>query len=737
MYLLTADFKQTLEKALARGYAEVKIVKCVTLGPPEAGKTQAKSALVGRFDRSNESTPMSTGAEVVMERYISRKTSWEPITRGKLTEILHRTVQEISPSISGSTHISSSQSDALMREGLQVEMNATTSSSQQYVSTNTISNAQREKEVLQMKFHELKRSVEEDLMESDGATLTDGMSLQRFRIVHLIDSGGQPAFFDIHPVIATSRAVYLLVYNMDEGLEAKPNITYRKKDFPTKDMPNEKQTNLDMIIGSLITIHHCKQKFAKMDKELRHWFRESISESVDAVPVLIAGTRKKVESIGSESKKLAAGCSHLPSWKEVLPCTLNGTRLFPVDSMDPTCEGVQALRDAITEAESTYQLRLPISWLFCQLIFLSADKNLQTIPFSDLRDLCQHENLVSDHHEFLAMIRTFHLLGIISFPHFDQEKVLDDQWNPDAYPVFTNPDVLYQQVTKILEVVFRRLEITKMKPRTRRNLEALQSNGKLNVHTLSHLGIPDQLGSYTGFHSYLLELLVQWRLAARLASKASAGNADGGATFECFIPSVFPVYNQKSFHFLECPIHCLAFTFLASLQDGRTFYHVPQGIFPHLIVNLLTMFKAYRIQHNTDSYKCLFRDAAIFVIKPSLCSTMEHSYSVVVTDVMDHISISIYPSHVELRESDRDCHQIIRDFKSAVNSAYEQMYCTVHPVTLACPCPCGRIQKCHLAAIVPCIGTPARYNQECLSSECPNWVQDCPEDIAAILSQGR
>ena len=33
--------------------------------------------------------------------------------------------------------------------------------------------------------------------------------LNRICIVHLIDSGGQPAFFDINPVIVASRAVYL------------------------------------------------------------------------------------------------------------------------------------------------------------------------------------------------------------------------------------------------------------------------------------------------------------------------------------------------------------------------------------------------------------------------------------------------------------------------------------------------------------------------------------------------
>ena len=431
-----------------------------------------------------------------------------------------------------------------------------------------------------------------------------------------------------------------------------------------------------------------------------------------------------------------AVCSHLPSWKEVLPCTLTGTRLFPVDSKDPNCDGVQVLRDAITEAECTYQLHLPISWLFCQLIFWSAAENLQTLPFSSLSDLCQREGLVSDDRECLAMIRTFHLLGIFFFPYFDQEQTLGNQWKPDSQPVFTKPDVLYQQVTKILEVAFCHLEVTTMKPAKRRSLEELQSNGRLNVGTLYHLNIPDQLGSYIGFHAYLLEQLVHWRLAARLASKGSAGSIRG--KIEYFIPSVFPPRNEEPFCFpAKCPIPDLAFTFKDALEGKMQFYCVPLGIFPHLIVNILTAAKGYDIQYNTDTYKCLFRDTAIFVIKPSSSSTVEHSYNVRVTDNMSHISILIRPSHTAMIWSERDCHRIIRDFQSATEDAYERIYHTRYLVTLACTCPCHRIPKAHLAAILPHAGTPAQYIQECLSTEGPNWLQDCPKDIAAIMNQSR
>lgn len=176
---------------------------------------------------------------------------------------------------------------------------------------------------------------------------------------------------------------------MEEGLEAKPKITYQKSSFPTKELPNMKQSNLDMIKCSLLAIHDCKRKFVRMERELHDWFGKSISQSEDAsVPVLVVGTRKKVESIASESKKLAVGCGHLPTWSEVLHCDKTGMKLFAVDSMDQGCEGLESVRDVIDKGECTYNLPLPLSWVLCQLIFLSADEDLHVLTYADLRDLC-------------------------------------------------------------------------------------------------------------------------------------------------------------------------------------------------------------------------------------------------------------------------------------------------------------------------------------------------------------
>ena len=718
------DFRKLLKKALTKGYVEVEIVKCVTFGPPEAGKTQLKSGLMGRFDDSKESTNVSTAADIVMQRCVCGKTSWELLTQEQLLKSLHKTVATEDFNAKAASATSSAAA----------KMNAVTSSvkveepGHQRTVNSTIHDEVNRNDALLRQFSTLiRRYVERELMDCDS---TEVRCLQKLRMIHFIDSGGQPAFLDVHPVITSSRAYYLLVYNMEEGLEAKPKFTYRKSSFSTNEVPNKKKSNMDMISESLLVLHHCQQKFAKMDKKLHQWFGKSIVQG-ENLPVLVVGTRRDDQKMVSESEKLSAGCGHLPTWSEVLDCTDSGTKLFAVESKNQRCKGLQSVRDVINEMECSYRLPLPISWVLCQLIFWSTDQEeFHVLNYADLQDICLKEDIVATNEEFLAMIRVFHYLGIFCFPYFDQEQTLGDGWKPDTHPVFTNPDMLYRHVTKILEVGFINLVKTKMILETKKRLRKLQNDGRLCIGTLCHLNIPDQLGSFSGFQSYLLELLVQWGLAAKLDSMDSAGNAVTDTDFEYFIPSVLAASGHEyGLNATDISID-LAFTFVMS-QQNMPFYDIPQGIFPHVVVNILTAHKHYNLNPGN---RCLFRDMAIFVIRPSPCNTMNYSYNVLLTENMDHISIRIQPSHAAMNWTAPDCHQIMSDFQIAIEDVHRQMYLTDHSVTLACQCPCRRFHKDHLAAILS--RTDQCYLQ-CLSIGGLYHEEYCPEQIATIVNQGK
>ena len=381
------------------------------------------------------------------------------------------------------------------------------------------------------------------------------------------------------------------------------------------------------------------------------------------------------------------------------------------------------MRQEVDRAGCIFKLRLPVSWFLCQLIFLSVDDKLHVLTFSSLQDLCLQEGLNSNPDEFIAMVRTFHLLGIFSFPYLDQELILRDQWRPDDKPIFTNPDVLYQQVTKILEIAYCNLAQTPTEPTTRESLTALQSSGRLDSDTLSYLGIPDDLGLYSGFHDYLLERLVHWGLAAKPTTKISEGVAVAGRD-AFFIPSVLPACDKAP---VTCSESTLSFTFCLSLPDNSKVNYVPLGIFPHLIVHIEG--QGYEIQENTDCQSCLFRDVATFGIEPSHSNKMQYAYNVMVVDKMDRVTIAIDPAQ-EDKSSNADCQQIVSDFKQAIETVYEGIYQVPLAVTEASECRCDKQPPSHLAMIIRC-------ENGCYAIQCllPGKKKrfECPQEIAALL----
>ena len=76
----------------------IDVLKIVTLGPPAAGKTQLKKGLLGNFDPSDDSTPMSTRPTVVVERYIQNESKWVEFTMEKSKQQLNLWVSSRSTS---------------------------------------------------------------------------------------------------------------------------------------------------------------------------------------------------------------------------------------------------------------------------------------------------------------------------------------------------------------------------------------------------------------------------------------------------------------------------------------------------------------------------------------------------------------------------------------------------------------------------------------------------------------
>ena len=540
---------------------EVDIVKVVILGPPEAGKTQLKKALTGQFENSTESTPVSTEADVVMECFMEgeSKFAWKQFDSSKLQSSLCATVAKNMFDTSHS-QFHTAQKDTSKGKG-QVPLPV---AGEERLNTEPVQEPEQasvEGEVVHSKEDTTSPTPRKVNLptESEFSALTKRVVLRyprefgdnylkKVKLIHMIDSGGQPAFLDFHPLVATSRALYLVVYNSQEGLLACPTLTYRKPtEFPTKSLPNPSQTNLDMIKRSLHSLHHCKDKLLKMEDTMQDRLGENVTiDPSDVLSIIVVGSRKAQQCQEDPSHLLKSHCCSIPIWDETQ------WNVVLVDSLNPSCSGVEELRKKISKTKSKFKIRFPLLWFHCQLMFWSTDDlSLSVLTYHHLQEICMKHKLVSSGEEFLALITTFHMLGLFVCSGID--CIREDSNDSDSLynsPIFTKPDVLYQQITKILEIPFRDLESPKsnLAIDQRKLFQSIQREGIISANSLHLLGVPDTLGSFTGFHLYLLQSLVKWGLAAKVSQDP----------LQLFIPSVLPTRSDVHCALSESPIPQLA-----------------------------------------------------------------------------------------------------------------------------------------------------------------------------------
>ena len=521
------DFKEAVAKC---SKVEVEVFKVVLLGPPEAGKTQLASALVGDYHKVTESTPVSTGAKVVVKRFMEKEDStWEPLSKDVFQQSLHSTASQLPVESQSSQPNSNKGTDSEEEQSEEEQFEPDHGEIISGVSTWGPQAASQQDIHLPPKHHETKHKQDKNVSDSYSEGMSflnrkqifhellkdveksckaydDSKSL-KMRYIHMIDNGGQPAFFDAHPVFATSRATYLLVYNMEEGLNYKPKYTYRKKGQNYAPIPNETDTNVDIIKASLMTVISLKEKFNAAKKHL------TCCSDDEAIPplLLVVGTHYRPPMSESDVMKqnayLCKECRLLhPAWEDVQTCPLfcEETKLFPVDSLHEQCEGVKTVRQKAIPQRWSLKMEIPIKWFHCHLLFWHAKEEktesgenkfpgLEVLQFSTLYDLCYQENLVSDEKELLDMVRTFHVLGFFFIPALDQKQ--EEDWRTlNDQPIFTNPDLIYGELTKILEVPFKNQLRDESHPNDLKLLRRLKEEGELTLEVMTRLGIPDRHG---------------------------------------------------------------------------------------------------------------------------------------------------------------------------------------------------------------------------------------------------
>ena len=251
--------------------------------------------------------------------------------------------------------------------------------------------------------------------------------------MHLTDSGGQPQFLDVLPLLYRSKSLHIVVTRLDEGLDDKPKIRFYHKGEDVYTLPDRLTLTNREFIERACQIAEAQAIPGK--------FMSS---------VMVVGTHKdyldklgivgevKLKEINRELRKVHQ------KYNRVLICKSKHEVIFAVNAMAPVGEERQhyteELQDCILkEAQKTGEaIDVPLKWL---AFHLDLDKTGGIVRKSECYKT--GEILGMGRSDVEKALKYFNKVGVLFH-------------NPDDVPdlVFTEMDPLISRVSRLITASF-------------------------------------------------------------------------------------------------------------------------------------------------------------------------------------------------------------------------------------------------------------------------------------------
>ena len=231
--------KQLYEEAMKQGSVKMSIIKCLVLGIAGVGKTHLKRLLLSEGTDCTTAR-VSTGlADNPVQAFVGSISSilpgvdeedngnWEVMDEVKLTQVLTRAyhVEPLPPATTPSqlSYPQASTSGAVhdMSESIHVDIHTVTTSPsishpEHVISEDEDLPDQAPDEAAKL-FIEAFKNIQET-------------KILNLKLVHFIDSGGQPEFLDLLPAFVQDVSAILFAVNLSESLDHTPMIHFYGQD---------------------------------------------------------------------------------------------------------------------------------------------------------------------------------------------------------------------------------------------------------------------------------------------------------------------------------------------------------------------------------------------------------------------------------------------------------------------------------------------------------------------------
>ena len=664
-----------------QGSVDVAINRNIIMGPPATGKSCLKHLLVHNKPKEVKiSTPVMAKPEVVSisaEKYAVEGTSvWLPLSDEKMACSIR------SSCLSRQYHVTAAipkdppkdHHAKRLKQVKKIDRSAAASEIPSPTSRDEVSSTAEDTPhpmpsalpTIQSAFFEAHSSLMRDL----GAGLEEQLRLNGARFVHLLDTGGQPSFQDVLPLLLDMPCTYVHVFNAALDLDQPVPITYRPNASTEVTAMVSSETVWGMTLRSLSSVQTLAYKVSSNAGALPMNIRLPTFRTV-----LVGTFKDQLMKMGITATAAAAEISKRiellekkPYYSHIVPNS-DGQLFFLVNNMQHieasqrTQEdqaSIDDLRVVLSHSDGALETKIPIGWFHFEMVTRKVPQKF--FPFAELLEhacelKCVRSTISS--HEFRSLLQLFHSLGVFTF--VDHTDVSDTVW--------TDNSVFLQEVSKLLAIQF--IEIPKCM--------AAKKFKKTGILTLDE-GLFNELGILKEVDPvWLLRCLCHLGVTACLSPP-------GATTAKYFMPAALP--SKVS---LESALGSVAPLLVAFSFEEDTFestQDLPRGIFTRLAVELAKK-KDWQVIPEKST-----RFAVMFQWKKLHICVVESSGFI---SIIPRVSINASCSSAELHEY---CSAVRSTFEAAIQasaqavlgSKFTDMASTIYG--FACPC---ETQPTHLA----------------------------------------
>ena len=555
----------------------MEVIRTIFIGPTESGKSTLKHLLVHNTPKevktstavmaTPEVVTMRAGSEVTKqtdedfsaEQYVvgESTSAWQLVDSDVMKKALHACIAHqaykkkarypAGVNVKGTGQDEGQMDDSLLPEWLTTEQD------------------QSDVALLDKHFNQLLEEIEVEgkHLESKEGDRGKRIELTDAFFMHLLDTGGQPSFQDVLPLLLEVPCTYIQVFNAALGLDERVPITYRSDDHPMHPIEGTESCR-DMMLRSFSSMQTMAQK---RSKQLASFLQEGSPEP--QLRIFVVGTHKdqlmkegRLDEATHDITTFLEGLEGRPYYHSIEWNSSAGRPFFLVDAMAGKNDraSVNSLRKCLSSEGSPLKLDVPVMWFIFQEITRRCTEK-KFFRLQDLEAFCLEHGFIDGKNavsQFRALLQLFSLLGFYSF--FNLEGVPDK----DNF-VCTDTGVFLKEVSKLLAVQFT---------------ETTKSGLMKNFKKYGILANTPQLFTFLKMNpdidrKWFLEALQHLGIAARLHYEGQP---------EYFIPAALP--HKSAVPHPQCSVEPLYFTY--EMKEGSSsFYDMPRGVFCRLAVELI------------------------------------------------------------------------------------------------------------------------------------------------------